>query len=100
MEAAYVGEHLWAQAVEQTGCEDIGRIRERLRHQSLNAPEGNVHIDPSNQHTWKTIRVGRIIEEGQFDVIYSSENPIRPEPFPDSRSIDEWSIFLSSPQTH
>jgi urea transport system substrate-binding protein len=100
MEAAYVGVHLWAQAVEQTGCEDIGRIREGLRHQSLNAPEGAVHIDPANQHTWKTIRVGRIVEEGQFDVIYSSENPIRPEPYPDSRSIDEWRTFLSTPQTH
>ena len=100
MEAAYVGVHLWAQAVEQSGCEDLCLIRERLRHQSLNAPEGAVHIDPANQHTWKTIRVGRIVEEGQFDVIYSSENPIRPEPYPDSRSIDEWRIFLSNPQTH
>jgi urea transport system substrate-binding protein len=100
MEAAYVGVHLWAQAVEQTGCEDISLIREGLRHQSLNAPEGAVHIDPANQHTWKTIRVGRIVEEGQFDVIYSSENPIRPEPYPDSRSIDEWRTFLGNPQTH
>ncbi|HUN58062.1 MAG TPA: transporter substrate-binding protein, partial [Candidatus Binataceae bacterium] len=100
MEAAYIGVHLWAQAVEQAGCEDLRRIREGLRHQSLNAPEGAVHIDPANQHTWKTIRVGKIVEEGQFDIIYSSENPIRPEPYPDSRSIDEWRTFLSDPQTH
>ncbi|HTT74767.1 MAG TPA: transporter substrate-binding protein [Candidatus Binataceae bacterium] len=100
MEAAYIGVHLWAQAVEQAGCEDIVRIREALRHQSLNAPEGAVHIDPVNQHTWKTIRVGRIIEEGQFDIIYSSENPIRPEPYPDSRSIGEWRSFLGDPQSH
>jgi urea transport system substrate-binding protein len=100
MEAAYIGVHLWAQAVEQAGCEDVGRIREGLRHQSLNAPEGAVHIDPANQHTWKTIRVGRIVEEGQFDIIYSSENPIRPEPYPDSRSVDEWRTFLDSPQSN
>lgn len=100
MEAAYIGVRLWAQAVEQAGSEDVQRIREGLRHQSLNAPEGAVHIDPANQHTWKTIRVGRIVEEGQFDIIYSSENPIRPEPYPDSRSVDEWRIFLDNPHTN
>jgi urea ABC transporter urea binding protein len=100
MEAAYIGVHLWAQAVEEAGTDDVRRIREGLRHQSLNAPEGAVHIDPANQHTWKTIRVGRIVEEGQFDIIYSSENPIRPEPYPDSRSVDEWRTFLDNPQTN
>jgi urea transport system substrate-binding protein len=100
MEAAYIGVHLWAQAVEQAGTEDVRRIREGLRHQSLNAPEGAVHIDPANQHTWKTIRVGRIVDEGQFDIIYSSENPIRPEPYPDSRSVDEWRTFLDTPQSN
>ena len=96
MEAAYVGVHLWAQAVAEAGCDDVVRIREALRYQRLNAPEGAVHIDPANQHTWKTIRVGRIVEEGQFDIIYSSENPIRPEPYPDSRSIDEWQLVLNN----
>jgi urea transport system substrate-binding protein len=97
MEAAYVGVRLWAQAVEDAGCDDVPLVREAFRYQHLNAPEGAIHIDPSNQHTWKTIRVGRIVEEGQFDVIYSSENPIRPEPYPDSRSIDEWRMVLNNP---
>jgi urea transport system substrate-binding protein len=96
MEAAYVGVHLWAQAVAEAGSDDVAKIREALRYQRLNAPEGAVHIDPANQHTWKTIRVGRIVDEGQFDIIYSSENPIRPEPYPDSRSIDEWRLVLNN----
>jgi len=100
MEAAYVGVNLWAQAVEAAGCGDISIVREALRHQNFNAPEGSVHIDPDNQHTWKTIRVGKIVDEGQFDIIYSSENPIRPEPYPDSRSVDEWRSFLKAPATY
>lgn len=94
MEAAYVGVNLWAQAVEKAGCDDVGSVREALRHQSFNAPEGFMRIDPANQHTWKTIRIGRVIEEGQFEIIFSSETPIRPQPFPDSRSQDEWLLFL------
>jgi urea transport system substrate-binding protein len=94
MEAAYLGVNLWAQAVTEAGSPDIPQIREALRHQSFNAPEGPVHFDSVNQHTWKTIRVGKVLEDGQFEVIYSSERPIRPEPFPDTRSPREWTAFL------
>jgi urea transport system substrate-binding protein len=94
MEAAYLGVHLWAQAVVEAGSADIPQIREALRHQSFNAPEGPVHFDSVNQHTWKTIRVGKVLEDGQFEVIYSSERPIRPEPFPDTRSPREWTALL------
>ncbi len=94
MEAAYLGVHLWAQAVVEAGSADIPQIREALRHQSFNAPEGPVHFDSVNQHTWKTIRVGKVLDDGQFEVIYSSERPIRPEPFPNTRSQREWTAFL------
>jgi urea transport system substrate-binding protein len=94
MEAAYLGVHLWAQAVSEAGSTDSSRVREALRHQSFNAPEGPVHIDSGNQHAWKTIRIGKVVDDGQFEVIYSSENPIRPEPFPDTRSPRDWKEFL------
>jgi urea transport system substrate-binding protein len=94
MEAAYVGVKLWAQAVDEVGCADVQIVREALRHQSFNAPEGPVRIDPANQHMWKTIRLGRIVEEGQFDIVFSSEHPIRPEPYPDSRSTDDWNSLV------
>lgn len=64
------------------------------RSVTFQAPEGPVRIDPANQHTWKTVRVGKIIEGGQFEVIWSSEKPIRPETFPRSRTPGEWRAFL------
>jgi len=96
MEAAYVGVNLWAQAVTEAGSSNPADIRAALRHQSFNAPEGLVHIDPDNQHTWKTIRVGKVLEDGQFEVIYSSEKSIRPEPYPDTRSLRDWNLFVDS----
>jgi urea transport system substrate-binding protein len=62
MEAAYLGVHLWAQAAELAGSEDPRTIREALRNQSFEAPEGPVRIDPDNQHIWKTARIGRVVE--------------------------------------
>lgn len=95
MESAYVGVHLWAQAVSQCGSSEVALVRDAMRYQSFNAPQGMVQIDPFNQHTWKTIRLGKVIDEGQFDIVYSSEHPIRPEAYPDSRSIEQWRLFLA-----
>ena len=96
MEAAYVGVNLWAQAVSEADSHNPADIRAALRHQSFNAPEGLVHIDADNQHTWKTIRVGKVRKDGQFEVVYSSEKPIRPEPYPDTRSAHDWNLFVDS----
>ena len=95
MEAAYLGVHLWAQAVEEAGTTDTPAIRQALRKQKFDAPSGLVRIDSENQHTWKTVRLGRIVEGGQFEmIVWSSERPIRPEPYPSSRSPAAWKAFL------
>jgi urea transport system substrate-binding protein len=100
MEAAYVAVNVWAQAVAEGGSEQPARVREFARHQSFNAPEGLVHVDSSNQHTWKVIRIGKVLDDGQLEVIYSSERPIKPEPFPDTRSPQAWNSFLKNFSEH
>jgi urea transport system substrate-binding protein len=95
MEAAYAGVYLWSQAVQKAGRDEAGAIRQAIKGQSLDAPEGGVRIDPDNLHTWKTVRIGQISEDGRFKVVNSSENPIRPEPYPRSRSRAQWDAFLT-----
>ena len=95
MEAGYLGVHLWAQAVEAAGTADAPAIKEALPNQRFEAPGGPVRIDSENQHTWKTMRLGRIAEGGQFEIVWSSEKPIRPEPNPTSRSTASWNDFLA-----
>ena len=51
--------------------------------------------DSENQHTWKTVRLGKIVEGGQFEIVWSSEKPIRPEPYPSSRPAAAWDEFLT-----
>ncbi len=95
MEAGYSGVHLWAQAAHAADPHDVAAIRQALPNQSFEAPGGRVRIDAENQHTWKTMRLGRIVEGGQFEIVWSSEKPIRPEPYPSSRSPTDWKEFLS-----
>jgi len=94
MEAAYFGVYLWASAVEAAGTDDVNAIRNNLKNQSINAPEGIVYIDGETQHTWKSVRIGKIQENGQFQVVWNSEKPIRPVPYPLYRSKSDWDKFL------
>jgi urea transport system substrate-binding protein len=94
MEAAYFGVYLWAQAVKDVGSADPRAIRPAIKNQSFNAPEGIVYIDAENQHTWKTVRIGKIRSGGQFDVVWTSDKSIRPVPYPIFRLKSEWEKFL------
>lgn len=94
IEAAYFGVHLWAQAVEEAGTDNVRAIREAMGDRSWNAPEGILYIDADTQHTWKTVRIGQITETGQFKILWTSDKPIRPVPYPISRTKGEWDNFL------
>ncbi|MBW8780411.1 MAG: urea ABC transporter substrate-binding protein [Verrucomicrobia bacterium] len=98
MEAAYFGVHLWAQAVGIAGTTQVTAVRQSLGGLSLAAPEGIVTIDAATQHTWKTVRIGRIRPDSQFDIVWSSTNPIRPLPYPSFRSEAEWDALLKNLQ--
>ncbi len=94
MEAAWVGVHLWAQAVEAAASFDPGSVLATIRHRSLVAPEGVVSVDHDTLHTWKMARIGRADADGQFEVVWQSDRPVRPEPFPLMVDHREAEFFL------
>jgi urea transport system substrate-binding protein len=94
IEAAYFSVHLWAQAIQESGHTDAAGIRHELLGQSFNAPEGVISVDPSTQHTWRSFSIAKILPNRQFQVVWTSHKPIRPVPYPLSRSKAEWDRFL------
>lgn len=95
MEAAYFGVFMWAQAVEESGSIQYHGFRDALLGQTLNAPSGVVYIDPNNQHTWRTVLIGQVREDGNFDLIWDSGRPVRPVPYPGFIAKAKWEEFLS-----
>jgi urea transport system substrate-binding protein len=93
MEAAYVGVHLWAQAVEAAGTDEAEPVLVAMRAQELTAPEGAVYVDPRNLHLWKTPRLGQIEPNGQFTVVWS-DRQTPAVPFPLGRSKLEWAQLV------
>jgi len=84
--------------VEDAGTENTDAVRKTILDQSMAAPEGVMLIDPETQHTWRPVRVGRIRADGQFDIVWDSRRPVRPQPFPLSRTPAEWQRFLDTLQ--
>jgi urea transport system substrate-binding protein len=95
MQAAYVGVKLWAAAVNEAQSDRPTDIRRALLKQRLAAPEGEIRIDPATQHAFKTPRVGKILDDGQFEVVWTAARPEPPQPFPSSRSAEQWKAFLN-----
>jgi urea transport system substrate-binding protein len=82
--------------VRAAGGDDTRAIREAVRGQQYDAPQGPVRIDPVTLHTVQVARVGRVDEAGRLAEVYLSPQPIAPEPFPPSRSRGEWVALLES----
>ncbi|MHC5540171.1 urea ABC transporter substrate-binding protein [Singulisphaera rosea] len=93
--AAYNSVLFWAGAVREAGTEDVDTVRRFLLRQSLNAPEGVVSVDPDTQHTWRPVYIAKMRADGQFDIVWTSDKPVRPVPYPISRSKTDWEAFLN-----
>ena len=52
-------------------------------------------IDPQTHHVSKFVRIGKITEDGQFSVVYCSDAPIHPVPYPPTRPKNDWDAMLS-----
>ena len=82
-QAAYLGPWLWKAAVEKAGSFDIDKVRKASPGIELtNAPEGYVRIH-KNHHLWSKTRVGLAQKDGQYKVVYESNDLIEPNPFPE-----------------
>lgn len=57
------------------------------------------NIDPETGHVWRVCRLGQIVEGGQFEIVWSNENPIKPPPFPPLRTPQEWTGWLEQLQS-
>jgi len=94
IEAGYISVYLWADAVKIARSANVKAVKRKLPNRSFQAPGGLVYIDPKTQHTWKTVRVGRILANGQAEIIWDSKKPVQPKPFPQSRPKEAWLNFL------
>lgn len=81
IEAGYFGVYLWKLAVEKAGSVDVAAVKAAAKGITFAAPEGTVTIDGDNQHTYKTVRIGKIRADGLIDEVYAMDKPVKPDPY-------------------
>jgi urea transport system substrate-binding protein len=83
IEAGYFGVYLWKEMVEKADTTEVDAVREAAASGEIEyqAPEGLVRIDGENQHTYKTVRIGLIREDGLIEEVFSTDEPVKPDPF-------------------
>jgi urea transport system substrate-binding protein len=92
MEATYVGMHMWAQAVQKAGSIKVDDVRKAMSGQTFMAPSGfTLKMDETNHHLWKPVFIGEVQGNGQFDVVWKTDKPVRAQP---------WSPFIPGNEKH
>ncbi|XQY90520.1 urea ABC transporter substrate-binding protein [Metabacillus sp. HB246100] len=93
IEAAYIAVYLWKEAVEKAGSFEVAKVKEASDGIEYQAPGGLVKIDGETQHIYKTVRIGEVQSDGQFNEVWNSGEQVKPDPY--LKSYD-WASDLSS----
>lgn len=91
-EAAYNQMHLFATALEEVGEMDADRLHEALLGATFDAPQGQIKIDPDNNHTYLQSRIARVDEQGEFIIENKLRRAIKPDPYLVYPKIHDWNF--------
>ncbi|WP_162068052.1 transporter substrate-binding domain-containing protein [Burkholderia sp. THE68] len=80
-EAAYFQFHIFADAMQRSGSDDIDALMPCLLGATFEAPQGRVKIEASNHHTSLYPRIGRVAEDGQFTIVREAREAVYPDPY-------------------
>jgi urea transport system substrate-binding protein len=81
MEAAYTSLYLYKGMVEKAKSFCVDAVNKVSDGVTFDAPEGKVTVNGSNHHIAKTGLIGKINAKNQFDIVWTSDKPIEPDPF-------------------
>ncbi|MGX9425137.1 MULTISPECIES: transporter substrate-binding domain-containing protein [Bradyrhizobium] len=80
-QSAYVAVYLLARALHRAGTSNIGEVRRAAAGYRYNSPQGPVWIDGANNHCVLTPRLAVSNAQGQFDIFWESDAPVKPDPY-------------------
>jgi len=80
-EAVYIAVLILAKAIHKVGTDSAYDVREATLGSSIAAPQGQVVVDEDNAHCYLTPRLGRGRDDQNFDILFESEKPVKPDPY-------------------
>jgi urea transport system substrate-binding protein len=100
MEAHYIGFNMWAKAVEKAGTTDPSAVQDALIGVEVPNLTGGTSVMLKNHHISKPVLIGEIQDDGQFDVVWETEDLVPGDAWsdflPDSKDIiSDWTAPVS-----
>ena len=95
-EAAYFQTYLLAAGLSSAGTDNVQQLLPSLLNMEFMAPQGMVKIDAENHHAYLTPRIGRVREDGQFDILHEAKQPVKPDPYLVEHSLEDWSARVNA----
>ncbi|MEA4971801.1 Aliphatic amidase expression-regulating protein [bioreactor metagenome] len=81
-ESTYDSCYLLAEAMKKVDdVNDTDALIKAFAGLEFNAPQGKIKVDEDNHCTWLYSRFA-IVHNGKADIVYESDEPIKPEPWP------------------
>jgi branched-chain amino acid transport system substrate-binding protein len=80
-EAAYFQVNLFAQALKATNSLETDLLRPAVLGVNMDAPQGQISINPSCGHANLWTRIGRVNRTGQFDIVRQSNAAVNADPY-------------------
>ena len=94
--AAYFQTYLLAAGLSAVGSDNVQQLLPALLGMEIMAPQGMVKIDADNHHAYLTPRIGRVREDGQFDILHEASQPVKPDPYLVEYSLEDWSGHVTA----
>lgn len=95
-EAAYFQVHMFANAMRQSGTDQVEALLPELLGAEFQAPQGRVRIDPATHHTCLYPRIGRANSKGQFTIVREAKRPVHPDPYLVTYSLGDWTTQIDT----
>ncbi|HBW8058392.1 TPA: transporter substrate-binding protein [Klebsiella pneumoniae] len=93
-EAAYFQVQIFAKAISQVGEDAYHALLPNVLGCEIEAPQGDIRVDPVTHHTRLHPRIGRVNASGQFTIVAQALSAIDADPYMISHDLNDWTHAL------
>jgi urea transport system substrate-binding protein len=83
MEATYIGFKMWAKAVEKAGTTDVDTVSKEMIGIEVPNLTGGIAKMGANHHLSKPVLIGEIQDDGQFEIVWSTDGLVEGDAWTD-----------------
>jgi len=80
-EASYIAVILLARAIQAAQSTEIEPVKQAVYDCEFEAPQGAIRLDPDNNHSYLTPSLGRSGAGGNFEIFWTADQPVKPDPY-------------------